>query len=177
MDERLNNLLKKFLKFGLTLVILIVAMSFYYYLPKTHKVDLIGTEVKRMDKNTEQSTQDIRFVVASDYETKETKMFRNQDMPWPPYFKFNSGDLSGKVMNLENNYADAVVLITYYGWRIPFLSMYPNVTKLEIVEPNYEHVPWFNLFFLSFLFLSIIVIIVFFKYKKKEKKKTSDQTS
>lgn len=42
--------------------------------------------------------------------------------------RFNSSDVYGKVRE-DHDYT-----ITYYGWRIPVLSTYPNIEKIEPVE-------------------------------------------
>ena len=94
--------------------------------------------------------QDVRYVVARDIPSGKTLMFRNEDIPWPPYLKFDSGDLSGQVMNLEENNPEATILATYYGFRVPFLSLYPNITNIRRVDKDYEHKPIFN---------SIVVVI------------------
>jgi hypothetical protein len=142
----------------LALIILAIALAFHYYLPATEKVKLVGTEVKRMDKKKGETTEtrDIRFIVTRELVTDETMMFRNEDMPWPPYFKFDSGSLSGKAMTMKESKPDGVVLVTYYGWRIPLISLYPNATDLDAVDRNYEHMPWFNIVFLSLLFVFLL---------------------
>ncbi len=103
-------------------------------------------------------TRDVRFIVASDYESAEALMFRNEDMPWPPYFKFNSGDLSGKVMNIKERFDDALVAITAYGWRIPIFGLYPNATSVEVVGQNYSNFPWFNVLFLSSFTVGVLYL-------------------
>lgn len=39
--------------------------------------------------------------------------------------RFNSSDVYGRVRDCHN------YEITSYGWRIPFLSQYPNITEME----------------------------------------------
>jgi hypothetical protein len=145
-----------------SLIVIIIAISLLYYLPNTEKVKLIGTEVKRMDQSSGK-TKDVRFVVASDLETKDTLMYRNEDIIWPPYFKFDAGDLSGHVMNLEETMPDKAVLITYYGWRIPVFSMYPNATDISVVEDSYEHTPWFNI--VTLILVTALLAGAYFKSK------------
>lgn len=154
--------MQSFLNFTFKLVKILFLLSLcafggflYYYLPKTNKAYLVGTEIKRETKYTksgERYESDVRFIVARDFFDDTTLMFRNEDIAWPPYFKFDSGDLSGKVMNLKENMPESVVNIEYYGFRIPVLSMYPNAVSITIVSKNYKHTPWFNIVFLSFLF-------------------------
>ena len=128
--------MKKFFIYSYLFLILSASLFFYYYLPKTIKVYVVGTEIKREIRssgNEEDLTKDIRYVVARSLEEGETLMFRNEDIPWPPYFKFNSGDLSGKVMNYQKYEEDKLFLATFYGWRIPLISMYPNLTSASLL--------------------------------------------
>ncbi|NUN06291.1 MAG: DUF1523 family protein [Bdellovibrio sp.] len=77
---------------------LIVSLFFYYYLPKTKDVFVAGTEVKRTTSNNRSANKalkDVRHVVDRAVGGGETLVFRNEDIPWPPHFKFNSGDLAG----------------------------------------------------------------------------------
>ncbi len=158
--------LKRFLYFILVTGLLSLGVFLIYYLPSTKKAYLVGTEIKReVIQNTKgDSLKDVRYIVARDHETGKTLMFRNEDVPWPPYFKFNSGDLSGEVMNIHQHSPDKVVNITYYGFRFPMLSLYPNATKLRIVPADYQHTPWFNMIFLSILFL--VSVFFFLKIRK-----------
>jgi hypothetical protein len=136
---------------------LFVGAFLHYYLPSTRKVQIVGTEVKRMDigdNDGDARSRDVRFIITRDAITSETFMFRNEDTRWgwPPYFKFNSGDMAGDAANIKDTQPNATVLMTYYGWRVQVLDLYPNAVDLEIVDPRYTSIPWFNLFFFAFLF-------------------------
>ena len=48
-------------------------------------------------------------------------VFRNDDAGW--HMKFNSSDLYGNLDKGES------YRLTVYGWRIPILSMYPNIVR------------------------------------------------
>jgi NADH:ubiquinone oxidoreductase subunit 3 (subunit A) len=150
---------KRFLRyFGIGLLVfavLFVAASLSYYLPSTIKARVTGTEVKRIDVDSKKDgtrTRDVRFVVTREIESDRTRVFRNEDTGWgwPPYFKFNSGDIMGDAVNLEQNESD-VVLVTYYGWRLTFMDLYPNVLSLRKVAPDYRHVPVFNIVIVTLL--------------------------
>jgi hypothetical protein len=42
--------------------------------------------------------------------------------------------------------------MTHYGWRIPWLSIYPNAVGVRAIDgPDVTIIPWFNIFFLLFL--------------------------
>lgn len=52
--------------------------------------------------------------------------FKNTDSFW--HFKYSSTDVQAKVkVNEEYRF-------TYYGWRVPFLSVYPNIVEVRDVE-------------------------------------------
>ena len=53
-------------------------------------------------------------------------VFRNSDALW--HFKFNSSDIYG---NLDEG---AHYRLKVYGWRIPILSMYPNIVRAKEVR-------------------------------------------
>ncbi|MEM1024630.1 MAG: DUF1523 family protein [Myxococcota bacterium] len=130
---------------GLILGVLVI-LFLAYFLPSAKKVVITGTEVKRMDvrptPEAGSATRDVRYIVTRTLEGN-TLVFRNEDTGWgwPPYFKFDSGDLMGEAVNLKGEQADAVVLIRYYGWRFSFLDQYPNVLSLRLVAPDHVYVP------------------------------------
>lgn len=135
--------------------VLAVVLFASYYLPSTMLVQVTGHEVKRMDTGKDSAsgqaiTRDVRFIYAKGKENDQDYAFRNEDTGWgwPPYFKFNSGDIAAKVNNIKETQPDATVLVTYYGWRITYLDMYPNVVDIEVVDADYTHIPWFNILLL-----------------------------
>jgi hypothetical protein len=157
MKEKILAVLRKI---GVTLVLLLLAfyaLTCFYYLPRTVKVNVTGTEVKRhettLKDGTEQS-RDVRYVMTEPL-NGGTKVFRNEDTNWgwPPYFKFDSGDLAGQASNFANDASKPVVLATYYGWRVNLLNLYPNLVSMRTVDRSYDHFPLFNY---VFIFLSLI---------------------
>ena len=63
-----------------------------------------------------------------------TRVYRNEETDWgfPWYFKFDSGNLQAEAQSLVSSAeAPKWVLVTHYGWRIPMLSMFPNVVELK----------------------------------------------
>jgi len=51
------------------------------------------------------------------------------------------------------------VSITHYGWRMRFLSIYPNAISIKPVSvPEYRPFPWFNLFFFAFLIVGFFFV-------------------
>ena len=84
-------------------------------------------------------------------------MYRNEDTGWgwPPYFKFNSADVTAQAQSLAGETEKSWVLVTYYGWRVTLLSHFPNAIGLEKVNKDYRHLPLFNIFFLFALAIGV----------------------
>ncbi|MCQ0968897.1 DUF1523 family protein (plasmid) [Paracoccus sp. TK19116] len=83
----------------------------------------------------QQGQRDIRFI---DTVRANGKVFvyRNEDTGWiwPPYFKYDSSNLHSEATNLKSTASDPQwVSITAYGWRVPFLSIYPNAISIDTV--------------------------------------------
>lgn len=164
MKEKLRSGLRRT---GLVLVLLLVAfyaVGAWYYLPRTVKVHVTGTEVKRLDTTLEDGTErtrDVRYVMTEPL-AGGTMVFRNEDTGWgwPPYFKFNSGDVAGQATNYAGDPSRPVVLATYYGWRINLFTLYPNVVSLRTVDRSYEHLPIFNLLFVGLSLVAFVLLYV-----------------
>lgn len=82
-------------------------------------------------------------------------VYRNEDTGWiwPPYFKFDSSNLQAEASNLiSTSTAPRWVAIRHYGWRIPWLSAFPNAVSIYEVEgPDVTLIPWFNIAVLTFI--------------------------
>jgi hypothetical protein len=135
---------------GLAIALIYVVFC-AYSLPSHMKVHVTGIEIKRQDVEKKDGTvrsQDVWYVMTEDLDG-EAHMFRNQDTGWgwPPYFKFNSGDIAAQANNLASQDSQSVVLVKYYGFRIRLLSAYPNVLSMRVVPPDYQPIPWFTIFF------------------------------
>ncbi|MFQ5758017.1 MAG: DUF1523 family protein, partial [Acidiferrobacterales bacterium] len=91
----------KILKYTfLALVVTAVALFLHYNLPRTDVVQITGTDVKRIDRSDPGQgvrTRDVRFI-STVTRTGKVKVFRNEDTGWgwPPYFKFDSADLTAE---------------------------------------------------------------------------------
>ena len=68
-------------------------------------------------------------------------VYRNEDTGvYPPYFKFDSSDLEAEASALAGK--EQWVSITHYGWRMRFLSIYPNAISIKPVSgPEYRPFP------------------------------------
>ena len=63
-------------------------------------------------------------------------VYRNEDTGWiwPPYFKYDSANLHSEATNLQSDSRNPQwVSITAYGWRVPWLTIYPNAIAIDSV--------------------------------------------
>jgi hypothetical protein len=167
--------------FRLALILILVAF-FSYALPQQDVARVTDTSVIRQDfsafnrmfyaqadsGNVEGTTRDVRLIetqrkrsflwgfIRTDRE--QTMVYRNEDTGWiwPPYFKFDSSDLQAEAGDfVSTSAAPRWVIVRHYGWRIPFLTIYPNATAMwEVSGPDVRVIPWFNIGF--FIFLAIV---------------------
>ncbi|WP_349775070.1 DUF1523 family protein [Frigidibacter sp. SD6-1] len=158
------------------LVFLIVGLFLNYTLP-SHDVVRITNTYNRLttvswenawayaspDTGTGEGaeTRDIRFIEAV-HDDDSVVVFRNEDTGWvwPPYFKYDSSNLHAEASNLRSDKAAPQwVMVTYYGWRLPILSIYPNAVKVRAVDsPDATVLPWVNILILSALALLVLML-------------------
>lgn len=164
------------------LPILFMLGLFHYVLPQHDIVRVTSTEVIRQDftsfnrlfyaqadsGSAEHPTRDIRLVYTERQKTfllgfikrdaRGVMVYRNEDTGWiwPPYFKFDSSDLQAEAAAAVSvDGSEKWAVITHYGWRNKFFSIYPNAIGVrEISGPDVRIVPWFNLFFFTFLIVA-----------------------
>ncbi|WP_299907215.1 DUF1523 family protein [uncultured Paracoccus sp.] len=109
----------------------------------------------------QQGQRDIRFI---DTVRPNGKVFvyRNEDTGWiwPPYFKYDSSNLHSEATNLQSTaQAPQWVSITAYGWRIPWLSTYPNAISIDTVAgPNEHPRNWPAMIILIVLFFVLLLV-------------------
>jgi hypothetical protein len=158
--------------FGLVLVFL--AGFLHYSLPSRDIVQVVGTDVKRMDigqyawfwaspdANTNVNyTRDVRFINAA-WPDGSPRVYRNEDTnwSWPLYLKFDSGNLNAQAQSLAKQQDPVWVAVSHYGWRIKLLSIFPNAYKINQVSgPDVLLIPWFNIVFIGALLLLLWLIL------------------
>ena len=161
------------------LLVIVLVLFLHKNLPRTEVVKITGTDVKRIDqsgtkpkaveKNNQNDTiamtADVRFINAIS-KTGKAMVFRNEDTGWgwPPYFKFDSADLTAEAQAFALSEKETWVLVTYYGWRIRIFSMFPNAVSLKKVDRNYTHFPLFNVTFV--VLMLILGLILRRKFQK-----------
>ncbi len=168
-------------KWGLLALLTIAfGLTLHYSLPQNDIVRIVGTDVKRMDiggkgwfwaeqdaLTDKQFNRDVRFINAVSPDG-DPYVYRNEDTNWsyPPYFKFDSGSLVAAAQGLVSTEGAPVWgVVTHYGWRIEFLTMFPNVVDIRPAESVDETIiPWFNIF--SFIALAGFFIFLWRLYIK-----------
>ncbi|KIT16474.1 DUF1523 family protein [Jannaschia aquimarina] len=153
--------------FGLTVVAFFGAWL-HYTLPQHDIVRVVNTEIQRVDYGENSifwqsgdvgadgtlSNRDVRFIFTI-RPNGRASVYRNEDTGWgwPPYFKLDSSNLQAEASDLISTSADPQwVVLTHYGWRSEFLTIFPNAVGVRPVEgPDVTIVPWFNIVFLTLL--------------------------
>lgn len=165
------------------LVVFVFGLLLHYVLPQHDIVRVTSTEVIRTDfsplnrlfyaqadsGNTELTTRDLRLINTIKKKTmllgfvprdaEGVMVYRNEDTGWiwPPYFKFDSSDLQAEAANQARS--DDWAVITHYGWRVRWASIYPNAIAVRPVSgPDVRIIPWFNIFFFGFLIVAIVTL-------------------
>lgn len=154
-----------YFRWGLILIaIAVVAAALHYALPSHDVVRIVGTEV-RLEDRVETDAAGNKVVVKDDvYYIKavepdgDPRVYRNEDNIW--YFKFDSSNLDAEATNfVSTEEAPRWLVVTHYGWRITYLSMYPNaITMRPAAGPDDRPFPWFNVIFLTVLVIGVLVL-------------------
>lgn len=155
---------------GITILLILILGAFLHYtLPQRDIVRVTGTEIIRKDfsglsrwfyaqadsGDTEVGNRDLRLI-NSTRNTGRVSVYRNEDtgFGWPPYFKLDSSNLQAEATDAVSTKTDPQwVMVTHYGWRSPFLSIYPNAISIRPVDgPDASKgVPWINILILTVL--------------------------
>lgn len=167
----------KFLKRTFQLTVLLFVAGFLHYTLPQHDIVRITNTYNRLttvgtenawayaspDTGTAESTttRDIRFIDAA-YADGSVIVYRNEDTGWvwPPYFKYDSSNLQAEAGNLKSTEAAPKwVSVTHYGWRFPFLSIYPNAVSVkEVAGPDVQIIPYVNIVVLAALAFGLFML-------------------
>ena len=164
------------LKWTVGIILLVIAALFLHYtLPQRDVVRITNTYNRLTtvgenaifyatpDVGTGESstTRDIRFIEAVRPNGKVI-VYRNEDTGWiwPPFFKYDSSNLQARASDMKSTAeAPKWVAITKYGWRIAWLSIYPNAISVRPVEgPDVTFFPWLNITIIVVLVLLVLII-------------------
>ena len=149
------------------LLLIIGAVFLNYFLPQRDIVQIVGVDMKRVDVDTDDpfwdkgdigtndnATRDVRFINTKTSSGK-TRVYRNEDtgFGFPPYFKFNSSDVTAQAQGLAKEEGQWVA-VRHYGWRIRMFSIFPNATSMKrVAGPDVRIIPFFNIVFIGLLLL------------------------
>lgn len=164
------------LVWGVRAVIAAIVIAFLHYTLPQHDIVRITNTYNRLttigenwifyaspDVGTGEGTEtrDIRFIEAV-RPNEKVIVYRNEDTGWvwPPYFKYDSSNLQAQASNLKSTKdAPVWVSVTHYGWRVPWLSIYPNAVTLRVVDgPDVRIIPWVNIVVLTLLGLGFLML-------------------
>lgn len=112
MAEFMKKLSTRTIVIGITVMVLTVLYSYFV-------ADTIMTRIT----DAQMTKVDDRFMIAT-----EERPFVNYDATYR--FKFDSGTIQNDAIRLKGK----IVRIKKYGWRVPILSWYENVVKIEEVK-------------------------------------------
>lgn len=165
----------RYVKWTLSILLVLLAVAFLHYtLPQHDVVRIADTYEKRVDPgenswfwaapdagNSAQVNRDV-FFLQSIQTNGRPMVYRNEDTSWswPPYFKFDTSNLQAEAADLKStSEAPKWAVVTHYGWRNEFMSIYPNAVGVRAVEsPDVRIIPWFNIVFLTLLALVCLKI-------------------
>ncbi|MEZ5779038.1 MAG: DUF1523 family protein [Paracoccaceae bacterium] len=167
------------------LALIMIGAFLHYSLPQHDIVRIVNTYQERQDLNDwtrifwsspdDQSggliNRDVQFIQAVKANGKPM-VYRNEDTSWswPPYFKFDTANLQTEAEDVKStSAAPQWVSITHYGWRIVYLSTFPNAIAIKPVSgPDATVIPWFNIvFFLVLLFVIIMVRRMWLQFRER----------
>lgn len=159
----------RYLKYAFWTFFWIVVIAFLHYtLPQRDIARVVETEVRRVDfgenswfwagadsgQDNAGVNRDVRFINAVLYDG-QVMVYRNEDTGWgwPPYFKLDSSNLQTEAADLVSPKATPDwVVITHYGWRNEFLSIFPNAVGVRPIDnPEKTLIPYFNILILIIL--------------------------
>ncbi|WP_407491686.1 DUF1523 family protein [Pseudooceanicola sp. MF1-13] len=154
------------------IIALIVVAFFHYTLPQHDIVRVSDTYEKRVDfgensifwakEDTGNATGTINrdvFFIQTIKKNGKPLVYRNEDTGWgwPPYFKFDTSNLQTQASDLRSTSENPKwVMVTHYGWRVEFWSVFPNAIAVKRVDdPDMTIIPWLNIIIIL-IFLAIV---------------------
>ncbi len=181
-----------------TLFFVILFGLLHYVLPQHDVARITSTEIIRADFSwynrvfyaqadsgaEELANRDLRLINTQKKRTfllgfiprdaDEIMVYRNEDTGWlwpPLYLKFDSSDLHAEASAaISAQGTEQWVVITHYGWRNRFLTVYPNAVGIREVDgPDVRIIPWFNIFFFVFVIFAYFFIRAMWRQFRERK--------
>ncbi|SNR49557.1 DUF1523 family protein [Puniceibacterium sediminis] len=145
-----------------------LATFLHYTLPQHDIVRITDTYGKRVDPGENSwfwaqpdvgtdgsvANRDV-FFIQTRRAGGDVMVYRNEDTGWgwPPYFKFDTSNLQAEASDLRSTAAAPQwAVLTHYGWRNEFYSIFPNAVGIRAVDgPDVTIIPWVNIIILTLL--------------------------
>ncbi len=177
----------RWIRRGVLLTLALLAISILHYtLPQRDVVRIVGVNTQRMDLGenafffsgpavgsgtSPDGTRDIMFINTI-MANGRPMVYRNEDTGWiwPPYFKINSFNLQARASDLISTEANPRwVVVTHYGWRSEFFTIFPNAIRLrEVPSPDVTLIPWLNMTILAVLAgLGFLVVRMLAQFRER----------
>jgi hypothetical protein len=186
MPNERTALMWTYVKWGFRIVLILLVGSFLHYTLPQHDIVRITNSYNRLttvganwlfysspDTGTAEGaeTRDIRFIEAV-FPDGSVIVYRNEDTGWvwPPYFKYDSSNLQAEATNVKSTAAAPEwVSVTHYGWRFPFMSIYPNAVNITpVTGPDDTSTPWINIIVLTTLaFLALMIRRMWLQFRER----------
>ncbi|AEI92174.1 hypothetical protein DUF1523 [Roseobacter litoralis Och 149] len=147
----------------------LIGSFLHYTLPQVDIVRITDTYEKRETPGTnsifwsrggagtgEDATGRDVFFIQTRMVNDRIMVYRNEDTgwSWPPYLKFDTSNLQAEAADLRSTSGDPqYAAVRHYGWRIEFLSVFPNAVSVWPVDgPDASKpLPWVNGIILAIL--------------------------
>lgn len=158
-----------------TVIVLVVGGFLHYTLPQHDIVRIVGTYQERQDLNDwtrifwshpdDQAkglvNRDVQFIQAIKANGRAV-VYRNEDTgwSWPPYFKFDTATLQTRADDAKSTAeAPKWVVVTHYGWRNQFLSIFANAVSIKpVAGPDVRIIPWATIIILTVLVVLLLLL-------------------
>ncbi|MEO9822789.1 MAG: DUF1523 family protein [Paracoccaceae bacterium] len=160
----------------------VVLAVFHYTLPQRDIVRVTDTYEKRIDfgensifwasadtgNDATTINRDV-FFIQTRRADNSVMVYRNEDTGWgwPPYFKFDTSNLQAESADLKSApETPKWGMLTHYGWRNEFFSIFPNAISIKPVEgPDVSKpIPWVNIIVL-FLF-AVVTYAIWVRWRR-----------
>jgi hypothetical protein len=116
---------KKTITIGLvTIAVLVVGFLWLRWGPDSWEVQITGVTG---------DGRDVQYRIETVHAgTTDTLIFKNSDAGFtPPYFKFDSARLQSIASRITRECPQEPVTVNGYGFRIPWLDMFPNAVSID----------------------------------------------
>ncbi|MEP3635682.1 MAG: DUF1523 family protein [Paracoccaceae bacterium] len=160
----------------------IVLAFFHYTLPQRDIVRVTDTYEKRIDfgensifwasadsgNDAATINRDV-FFIQTRRADDSVMVYRNEDTGWgwPPYFKFDTSNLQAESADLRSSpETPKWAMLTHYGWRNEFYSIFPNAISITPVDgPDVSKpIPWVNIVIL--FFFAVLTYAIWVRWRR-----------